>query len=90
MNDPMITDADVHALLKKFAAPLGKYAASTSAREENANFAVRTLWTAMITGPEMEKETWKAFRAIAHMPEEDLKAIQDCYNHQMKPTLSPE
>ena len=90
MNDHEITDADVQALLKKFATPLAEYAAVSHARKENAQFIVRTLWTAMIAGPEMEEETWKAFREIAHMPEEDLKAIQDCYNEQMKPVVSPE
>ncbi len=90
MDEQVITDADVQALLKRFGSPLAKYAASFSAREENANFVVRTLWRAMLAGPEMEEETWKAFREIAHMPEENLKAIQDCYHQQMKPVVSPD
>jgi hypothetical protein len=74
----MMTDADIQTLLKKFAGPLAEYAAASQARKENADFMVRTLWTAMIAGPEMEEETWTAFREIAHLPEDDLKAIQDC------------
>jgi hypothetical protein len=49
---------------------------------------VRTLWTAMIAGPEMEKETWKAFREIGGIPDDELKAIQDCYDKAMKPVVS--
>ena len=86
----MMTDAYIQTLLKKFAAPLAGYAAASQARKENADFMVRTLWTAMIAGPEMEEDTWKAFREIAHLPEDDLKAIQDCYNQQMKPVVTPE
>ncbi len=49
---------------------------------------VKTLWTAMIAGPEMEEETWKAFREIGGIPEEDLMAIQDCYYQKMKPVVN--
>lgn len=90
MEEQVITDADVQVLLKKFAAPLAEYAAASQARKENADFMVQTLWTAMIAGPEMEEETWKAFREIAQLPKDDLKAIQHCYNHQMKPVVNPE
>ena len=90
MSEQVIKDADVQALLKKFAAPLAEYAAASHARKENADFMVQTLWTAMIAGPEMEEETWKAFREIAHMPDGDIKAIQDCYYQQMKPVVSSE
>ncbi len=90
MNDDAIAEADIRDLLRQFAAPLADYAASSLARNEGADFMVRTLWTAMIDGPEMEEETWKAFREIGHIPEDDLKAIQDCYYQKMKPVVTPE
>ena len=90
MDEQVMADADVQDMLKKFAAPLAEYAAVSPARKANADFMIRTLWTAMIAGPEMEEETWKAFREIARLPEEDPKAIQDCYNQRMKPVVTLE
>ena len=90
MNDDTIPEIDIRDLLRQFAAPLADYAASSLARNEGAEFMVRTLWTAMIAGPEMEEETWKAFREIGHIPEDDLKAIQDCYYQKMKPVVTPQ
>jgi len=89
MNDDTMAEVDICDLLRQFAAPLADYAASSLARHEGADFMVRTLWTAMIAGPEMEEETWKAFREIGHIPEDDLRAIQDCYYQQMKPVVTP-
>jgi hypothetical protein len=90
MNDQNMAQAEVRDLLRKFAAPLSHYASTSCARKENAEFMVRTLWTVMIAGPEMEEETWKAFREIGHLPDGELKAIQDCYHHQMKPVVTSE
>jgi len=90
MNDQSVAQAEVRDLLRKFAAPFADYAATSPARNENADFMVRTLWMAMIAGPEMEEETWKTFRDIGHLPDEELKAIQDCCHHQMKPVVSSE
>ena len=90
MSDKMMTDTDMQDLLRRFAAPLAQYATTSPARNDLADVMVRTLWAAMIAGPEMEEETWKAFREIAHLSEDGLKAIQDCYHQQMKPVVTPE
>ena len=90
MSDKMMTDADMQDLLRKFAAPLAQYASTSPGRNDMADVMVRLLWAAMIAGPEMEEETWKSFREIAHLPEDGLKAIQDCYHKQMKPVVTPE
>jgi hypothetical protein len=89
-NPMSLPQTEVQALLHKFAAPLAQYASTSPARKEMAEFMVKTLWTAMIAGPEMEEETWKAFREIGGISEDDLKAIQDCYFEQMKATVSEE
>ncbi|MGA2618071.1 MAG: hypothetical protein ABSF26_10710 [Thermoguttaceae bacterium] len=90
MSDQMMTGADMQDLLRKFAAPLAQYASTSPGRKDLADVMVRSLWAAMIAGPEMEEETWKAFREIAHLPEEGLKAIQNCYYQQMKPVVTPD
>lgn len=48
----------------------------------------RTLWTALIAGPEMEEETWKAFKTHAHLDDDSLQLIQQLYFDQMKPVVS--
>lgn len=90
MSDKTMTDADMQDLQSRFAAPLARYASNSPERKELADVMVRLLWAAMIAGPEMEEETWKAFREIAHLPENGLRAIQDCYHQQMKPVVTPE
>lgn len=49
---------------------------------------VRALWTALIAGPAAEAETWKVFQEQAHLAEEDLQAVKDCYYQKMKPVVS--
>lgn len=80
--------AEVQALFRKFAAPLAGYAATSAQRKDGAEFMARTLWTALIAGPEMEEETWKAFQAHAHLDDESLESIKDMYFQQMKPIVS--
>lgn len=82
--------ADAQALFRKFAAPLAGYAATSAQRKEGAEFMARTLWTALIAGPEMEEETWKAFRMHAHLEDDLLQAIKDVYFQHMKPVVSEE
>ena len=89
-GDPSMTQPEIQELLRKFAAPLADYASTSRARKEGADFMVRVLWQAMIAGPEMEEETWKSFREIAQLAEEDLNAIQQCYYEKMKPAVGEE
>jgi hypothetical protein len=90
MSDQVMTDDAIHDLLRDFAAPLAQYATTSPERNDLADVMVRLLWAAMIAGPEMEEETWKSFREIAHLSEDGLKAIQNCYYQQMKPVVNPE
>jgi hypothetical protein len=85
-----LTQAEIQALLRNFAAPLADYASTSHIRHQGADFMVRTLWQALIAGQEMEEETWKAFREIGGIEGEDLKAIQDCYYQKMKPLVTEE
>ena len=50
----------------------------------------RTLWMALIAGPEMEEETWKAFQKHAALEAESLQSIKDLYFQQMKPVVTEE
>jgi len=90
VNSRSMTQAQVQALLRQSAAPLAEYAAASPARKEGAQFVVRTLWTAMIGGPEMEEATWRSFRRVGHLPDDELKAIQECYYRKMKPAVTQE
>ena len=48
----------------------------------------RTLWTAMIAGPEMEEETWKILKTTGKLDDDSLQAIQQVYFDKMKPVVS--
>jgi len=82
--------AEVQALIRQFAAPLGDYAATSAARTEGAEMLARALWTAMIAGPEMEEATWKVFKTTGRLDDESLQIIQRLYFDQMKPVLTEE
>ena len=53
-----MTDEEVRDLLQEFAAPLSLYVTSPD-RKTSAEALVKSLWLAMITGSQMEEETWK-------------------------------
>ncbi len=81
---------NVQTLLRKFAAPLAAYAATSPERKELAEMLVRNLWTAMIAGPEMEEETWNVFKTIGELDDDSIQMIQKLYSDQMKPVVSNE
>ena len=83
-----ITQTKIQALFNRFGAPLAPYALSSPERREGAEVMVKALWTALIAGPEMEEETWKVFKEQAHLEDEDLQAVKDCYYQKMKPLVS--
>jgi len=85
-----MNQAEIQTLLRKFAAPLAGYAATSPARKEGAEFLARNLWMAMIAGPEMEVETWKVFKTTGQLDDDSLQAIKDVYFEQMKPVVSEE
>ncbi len=84
-----MTDKEVHDLLQEFAAPLSPYVTSPD-RETSAKALVETLWLAMITGPEIEEETWKILKTKGNLDDELLDSIRSCYYEKMKPVVSSE
>jgi hypothetical protein len=81
-------EGQVQALFRKFAAPLGGYAATSPHRKELAQMLVRNLWTAMIAGREMEEETWKVLHTTGKLDDDSLELIQRLYFEQMKAVVS--
>jgi hypothetical protein len=81
---------ETQALLRRFAAPLAGYAATSAERKEGAEFMARTLWTALIAGPEMEEETWKALKTTGKLDDDSLQAIKEVYFQKMKPVVTGE
>ncbi len=84
-----MTDQEVRDLLQAFAAPLSPYVTSP-AREASARTLVETLWLAMITGPEIEEETWETLKTKGGLDDDLLESIQTCYYEKMKPVVSAE
>jgi hypothetical protein len=82
--------AEVQAMFRKFAAPLAGYAATSVQRKEGAEFMARTLWTALIAGPEMEEETWNVLKTTGKLDDDSLQTIKDLYFQQMKPVVNEE
>src|ERR1022692_2438604 len=82
--------AKVQALFRQFASPLADYAAISTQRREGAEFMARTLWTALIAGPEMEEETWKILKTTGKLDADSLLAIQELYYEKMKPVVTDE
>jgi len=82
-----MTDAEVQKLFQKFAAPLAP-SATTAARMVSAESLAKTLWMAMIGGPEMEEETWEALKGKGKLDNEMIEAIQKCYYEKMLPEIT--
>jgi hypothetical protein len=82
--------AEVQALFRRFAAPLAGYAATSVQRKEGAEFMARTLWTALIAGPEMEDATWNVLETTGKLDADSLHVIQQLYLDQMKPVVNEE
>ena len=84
-----MTDQEVRDLLQEFAAPLSPYVTSPD-RKTSAEALVKSLWLAMITGSEMEEETWKILKTRGDLDDEMLASIQTCYYEKMKPAVNAE
>jgi hypothetical protein len=87
MSKPM-NQAEVQSLFSKFAAPLAGYAATSPVRKDLAEMLTRNLWTALIAGPEMEEEVWKALKTTGKLDDDALQVIQQMYFDKMKPVVS--
>ena len=82
--------AEVQALFRKFAAPLGDYGATSAARKELAEMLARILWRAMIAGPETEEEIQKVLKSTRKLGVDSLQVIQQLYFNEMRPLVSEE
>ena len=80
---------EAQALFRKFAAPLAPYV-TTAARKEAAESLVRSLWLALVTGPEIEEALWKELKDTANLDDDLIEALKQCYQEKMKPVVSPE
>ena len=83
-----MNEDQVGALFRKFASPLGGYAATSTHRKELAGMLVRNLWKAMIAGTKMEEETWKVLKTTGKLDEDSLQLVQQLYFEQMKAAVS--
>lgn len=82
--------AEAIALFQEFAASLAGYARSSPTRKESAEMLARSLWLAMIAGPEMEEETWKVLREQGGLDEDAIEPIKEVYFERMKPAVTEE
>ena len=82
-----MTQTEVNDLLRRFSEPLASYVTS-AARKESAEMLAKTLWTALIAGPEMEEATWEILKTQGKLDDDLLEAIQQCYYEKMKPVVS--
>jgi hypothetical protein len=76
-------------LFQKFAAPLAPYATSGK-RLASAESLVRSLWLALVTGPESEEAVWKGLKDTAKLDDDLIEAMKQCYHARMKPGVSAE
>jgi hypothetical protein len=89
-GSPPVDQAEVQALFRKFAVPLAGYGATSAARKELAEMLARTLWKAMIAGPETEEEIQKVLKSTRRLGDDSLQTIQQLYFDQMRPLVSDE
>jgi hypothetical protein len=80
---------EAQALFQKFAAPLAPYVTS-AARKEAAESLARSLWLALVTGPEIEETVWKGLKDTARLDDDLIEALKQCYEEKMKPVVSGE
>lgn len=81
-------ETTIQSLFRQFAGPLAAYAATSPERKALADMIARSLWAAMIAGPEMEAETWKILKTTGKLDDDSLQAIQQVYFDMMKPVVS--
>jgi len=83
-----VNQEEAQALFRKFAAPLSPYVTSPG-RKEAAEMLVRSLWLALVTGPEIEEAVWTGLKDT-NMDDDSIEALKQCYEDKMKPVVSGE
>jgi hypothetical protein len=84
-----MTQEEAQALFQQFAAPLAPYVTSPG-RKEAAESLVRNLWLALLTGPEVEEAVWQGLKDTAHLEDDLIESLKQCYEEKMKPVVSAE
>src|SRR4029077_3865722 len=86
-GEKLMNQEEAQALFQKFAAPLAPYVTSAG-RIETAESLARSLWLALVTGPEIEETVWKGLRDTARLDDDLIEALKQCYEEKMKPVDS--
>ena len=86
---PRLTDQDEQRLLSRFAAPLFR-SVRTADQTVGAERLLRTLWIALVTGPDMEAWVFQKLEEVGGLGGEDLQAVKERYYNEMKPCLAEE
>lgn len=84
-----MTDAEAKALFQAFAEPIFWNAKAAAARPMAESLA-RSLWLALLTGPEIEQTIWELLKEKMHLDDESLDLVREVYTSKMKPQISPE
>ncbi len=84
-----MTDAEAKALFQAFAEPLFRHA-TTAVRQQTAERLARTLWLALVTGPDSENLLWESLKDKMNMNEEGVELIRQVYVLEMKPQVGEE
>ena len=74
--------AEVQDLFVAFASPMLRYVAVAGGKDAVDTLA-RNLWGAMIAGPELEAEVWRAMEA-SNADAELVTLLRHCYVNEMK------
>jgi hypothetical protein len=88
-RERLMNQEEAQALFQKFAAPLAPYVTS-AARKEAAESLARSLWLALVTGPEIEETVWRGLKDTARLDDDLIEALKQCYEEKMKPVVSGE
>jgi hypothetical protein len=75
---------EIRELFQQFATPLASFV-SLGARQGSAEQIARNLWAALLGGPDVEAEVWRAVEGTESALVDTLK---QCYETEMKPLVT--
>jgi hypothetical protein len=87
-NVKVLTTQEAQDLFQKFSAPLFR-AANSYTRKEAAHELAKSLWIALITGPEVEDNVFQTLKETG-ISFEGIQVIKDRYYIEMKPIITME
>ena len=83
-----MTEQEAQDLYRKFATPLACFI-KLGVHGKAVECLAKTLWTAMIFGPEMEGELWTSLQGD-NLSGELVMSVMACYLAEMKPLVAGE